>query len=104
MLAVTMSAGWLKIFAADPRVGFLSAADALKQRIAGGGTARQLADWEHLVTNNYINTAVTGTFLVLVLIVVAANARVWWELLSGRRPADLREEAYVPLAPAPATK
>ena len=49
-------------------------------------------------------TAVTGTFLVLVHIVVAANARVWWELLSGRRPADLREEAYVPLAPAPATK
>jgi carbon starvation protein len=104
LLSVTMSAGWLKIFAADPRVGFLSAAASLQERIAGGGTAKQLADWEHLVTNNYINTAVTGTFLVLVLLVVAANARVWWLLLSGRRAAELREDAYVPLTPAPATK
>ena len=104
LLAVTMSAGWLKIFAADPRVGFLSAAAGLRERIAGGGTPQQLADWQHLVTNNYINTAVTGTFLVLVLLVVAANAHVWWQLLSGRRPVVLREEAYVPLVPAPATK
>jgi len=104
LLSVTMSAGWLKIFAADPRVGFLSAAAGLRERIAGGGTPQQLATWEHLVTNNLINTAVTGTFLVLVLLVVAANARVWWQLLSGRRAADLREDAYVPLAPAPAAK
>ncbi|MDQ5979057.1 MAG: carbon starvation protein, partial [Verrucomicrobiota bacterium] len=104
LMSVTMTAGWLKIFAADPRVGFLSAAEALKQRIAGGGSAQQLADWEHLVTNNYINTAVTGTFLGLVLIVVAANARVWWQLLSGRRAPELREEPYVPLNPVPATK
>jgi carbon starvation protein len=104
LLSVTLSAGWLKIFAADPRVGFLSAAAGLKQRIAAGGTPQQLADWQHLLTNNYVNTAVTGTFLVLVLIVVAANARTWWQLLSGRRPVELREEAYVPLAPAPAAK
>jgi carbon starvation protein len=100
LLSVTMTAGWLKIFAADPRVGFLSAAAGLKQRIAAGGTPQQLADWQHLATNNYVNTAVTGTFLVLVLIVVAANARAWWQLLSGRRPVELREEAYVPLATA----
>jgi len=40
----------------------------------------------------------------LVLLVVAANARVWWQLLAGRRTAELREEAYVPLVPAPAAK
>jgi carbon starvation protein len=104
LLSVTMTAGWQKIFAADPRVGFLSAAAGLKQRIAAGGTPQQLADWQHLLTNNYVNTAVTGTFLVLVLIVVAANARTWWQLLSGRRPVELHEEAYVPLARAVATK
>ncbi len=104
LMAVTMSAGWLKIFAADPRVGFLSAAAGLKRNIAAGGTPQQLATWEHLVTNNYINTAVTGAFLVLVLLVVAANARVWWQLLSGRRAADLREEVYVPLATATVVK
>ncbi len=46
----------------------------------------------------------TGTFLLLVLLVVAANARVWWQLVSGRRPVELREDAYVPLATASAAK
>ena len=47
---------------------------------------------------------VTGAFLVLVLLVVAANARVWWQLLAGRRAEELREEAYVPLARASVVK
>ncbi len=104
LLCVTITAGWMKIFAADPRLGFLSAADVLKKQIAGGGTAAQLAQWQQLVTNNYVNTAVTGTFLVLVVLVVLACARVWVQLLRGRRTADLREEPYVPLTEAAAAK
>ncbi|MBI2512078.1 MAG: carbon starvation protein A [Opitutae bacterium] len=104
LLCVTMTAGWMKIFAADPRLGFLSAADALKRQIAAGGTATQLAEWQRLLTNNYVNAAVTGTFLVLVVLVVLACTRVWVQLLRGRRAADLREEPYVPLAGAVSAK
>ncbi len=35
---------------------------------------------------------------MLVAVVVVANARIWWQLLSGRRVAQLREEPYVPVA------
>lgn len=98
LLCVTITAGWMKIFAADPRLGFLSAADALKRQIAAGGTATQLAEWQRLLTSNYVNTAVTASFLILVVLIVLACARVWVRLLSGRRAADLREEPYVPLA------
>jgi carbon starvation protein len=45
--------------------------------------------------NNYIDAAVTGLFLVLVILVVFACARVWVQLLTGKRAADLREDAYV---------
>jgi carbon starvation protein len=38
---------------------------------------------------------VTGVFLLLVAIVVLANARVWWQLLAGKRAAVLHEEPYV---------
>ena len=103
LLIVTMTAGWMKIFSVDPRLGFLSAAAALQKQIAGGGTAAQVAEWHRLVFNNQVNTAVTGAFLVLVALVVLASARVWWQLLSGRRVPDLREEPYVPLAAAGAT-
>jgi hypothetical protein len=42
--------------------------------------------------------------MVLVLIVVAASARVWWQLLAGKHPAELHEEPYVALPAAEATK
>jgi carbon starvation protein len=104
LLCVTMTAGWMKIFAADPRLGFLSAAEGLKTKLAAGGTAAQLAEWHRLLANNYVNTAVTATFLVLVVLVVLACARVWVQLLRGSRVAELHEEPYVPLAEAAPAK
>lgn len=81
LLAVTMSAGLMKIFSADPRLGFLAGADA-------ASTPRQ-------AFNAHVDAAVTAAFLVLVAVVVLANARVWHLLLSGRRRPDLREEPFV---------
>jgi len=97
LLAVTMTAGGMKIFSADPRLGFLTAAADLKKKLAadGGAPLAQVTAWQHQLVNNYINAAVTGAFLVLVAIVVLTCARVWWQLLAGKRAADLHEEPYV---------
>jgi len=103
LLAVTMTAGWMKIFSPAP-VGFLAIARGLEAKIAAGGTSAQLATWRSQVLNNHIDVAVTGAFLVLVLIIVAASARLWWQLLAGKRAPDLREEPYVPLVEPAAAK
>jgi carbon starvation protein len=95
LLSVTMIAGWMKIFSGDPRIGFLRAARDLQAQLAAGGAAQQVAQWERLLLNNYVNAAATGLFLVLVALIVAANARMWWLLLSGRREPDLHEAPYV---------
>ncbi|HRJ70961.1 MAG TPA: carbon starvation CstA family protein [Terrimicrobiaceae bacterium] len=100
LLAVTMSAGYLKIFAADPRLGFLSAARDFAAKAAAGGTTEQLAAWNHQWLNNMINAGVTATFLILVILVVGANARVWWNLLVAKKGTPLREEPYVALPAA----
>ena len=97
LLAVTMTAGLMKIFSAAP-VGFLAIVRGLQAKVAGGGTATELAVWQAQIFNNRIDALVTGVFLVLVLVVVGASARVWWQLLAGRRAADLHESPYVPLA------
>jgi len=103
LLAVTMTAGWMKIFSPAP-VGFLALARGIQAKLAAGGSAAELATWRTQILNNHIDAAVTGTFMVLVLLIVAANARVWWQLLVDRGEPRLREEAYVPLTPAGAAK
>ncbi len=97
LLIVTITAGLQKIFAADPRLGFLSAARDLTAKIAQGGTPEQLAAWQHQVLNNSINCAVTATFLILVVLIVAANARIWWQILVQKRTLPLQEAPYIPL-------
>ena len=95
LLSVTMSAGWMKIFSADPRLGFLSAARGLQAQIGAGGPAEKLAQLQRLIFNDYVQTAVTGLFLVLVALIVIVCVREWALLLTKRRTAVLREEPYV---------
>jgi len=99
LLAVTMTAGWMKIFSAAP-LGFLAIARGLEAKIAAGGVAADVTAWQAQLLNNRVDAAVTGVFLVLVAIVVLANARVWWQLLAGRRAIELREEPYVAVSDA----
>jgi carbon starvation protein len=100
LLAVTMTAGWMKIFSSDPRLGFLQAAADLKRKLAadGGTPLAQITAWQHQLFSNQVNAAVTATFLVLVAVIVLTCARVWWQLLAGQRVPDLQEEPYVAVA------
>jgi carbon starvation protein len=94
LLSVTMTAGLMKIFGAAP-LGFLALARGLEAQIAAGGTPAQLASWQAQLLNNRVDAAVTAIFLILVAVVVAANARVWWQLVTAKRAPVLHEEPYV---------
>ena len=97
LFSVTMTAGWMKIFSPAP-LGFLALARNFAQRIAAGGSRADVATWHAQLVNNLVDAAVTGAFMVLVATVVVANMRVWWQLLAGKRAAELREEPYVRIA------
>ena len=99
LLAVTSTAGLMKIFSPAP-VGFLAIARGFEAKIAAGGTPAEMKMWQTLLLNNRVDAAVTGAFLVLVTLVVAANARVWWQILVGRKNLVVREDPYVALTPA----
>src|SRR5213595_2021161 len=97
MCAVTFSAGYLKIFSADPKLGFLSGAHSLT-RTAGTLTdpikaaemARQAAIWQ-------FDAIVAGFFLLLVFLIVVGSASQWWQLIRGTKPVVLRESEFVPV-------
>ncbi|MDQ3414473.1 MAG: carbon starvation protein A, partial [Verrucomicrobiota bacterium] len=98
MILVTFWSGWLKIFSSDPRIGFLSGAALLDERLAAAATnvdfARQALIWR-------IDALVALSFLVLVFLIVAGSAWQWWRLLRGTKPIVLHESEFVSLAQLP---
>ena len=95
MCAVTFSAGYLKIFSADPKLGFLSGAQSLAVQASGvsdltkaGELMRQAAVWQ-------FDAVVAGFFLLLVFLIVIGSASQWWQLIRGTKPVVLRESEFV---------
>ena len=92
----TFSAGWLKITSPDARLGFLSAAAQLQaQADAGLLSPAKLKAVPSLVFNARMDAAVTAVFMLFVAAILIGSCRVWWQILRGTRPADLREEQAV---------
>jgi len=97
--AVTFTAGFQKVFAADPRLGFLSHARMVAGRIAAGelpAGARSLAQAEQMLFNDRLNAVVALAFMSVAILVILASAREWWLVLARRKAAELREAPYVP--------
>jgi carbon starvation protein len=97
MCAVTFSAGYLKIFSADPKLGFLSGAQSLAREAAGivdptkaNELMKQAAVWQ-------FDAVVAGLFLLLVFLIVVGSANQWRQLIHGTKPVVLRESEFVPV-------
>jgi carbon starvation protein len=104
LVTVTMSAGWLKIFSPDPRLGFLAHARSVEAAVASGALPPGIAsaaDAARVAFNDRLDAAVAGFFMVAVVVILAASIRDWALVLRGRRPARTTEVAWTP-APEPA--
>ena len=97
LVIVTFTAGFQKIFSPDPRLGFASLIQATNAKIAAGGTAEQISEWNRIVFNNQVDIAVTAAFLIGVAVIVIGCVMEWVQLLRGTKPSVLRESPYVPV-------
>jgi carbon starvation protein len=96
VLAVTLTAGWQKVFADDPRLGFLSGAASIAAQVAAG--SMDPAHGARLIFNFRLDAAVTLAFMVVTVLVVLASAREWVLVLTRRRPAAAKESPFVETA------
>ncbi|HSU60635.1 MAG TPA: carbon starvation CstA family protein [Bryobacteraceae bacterium] len=96
LIAVTFTAGFEKMFSADPRLGFLAHANALESAIAAGKVAAiKLAATRAVIFNERLDAVVCGAFLVLVFIILVDSCRVWYGLLRGTRAPVSSESPFV---------
>ncbi|HUR00298.1 MAG TPA: carbon starvation CstA family protein, partial [Gemmatimonadaceae bacterium] len=96
---VTLTAGWQKMFSADPRLGFLSHAQMIADKLAQGALpagAKSVADATRLMRNDKIDAAVAAFFLLSVIVVIVASAFEWFSVLSGRKTAKSTEIPFTP--------
>jgi carbon starvation protein len=100
MCAVTFSAGYLKVFSSDPRLGFLSGARSLLREASGMAGATKAAELVRQASVWRFDALVAVFFLVLVSMIVVGSARQWWRLLRGKKPLVLYESEFVPISAA----
>jgi carbon starvation protein len=90
LATVTLTAGVEKVFAAEPRLGFLSHARLVLER--GGPDAARLA------FNDRLDAALALFFMAVVVAVILASAREWWLVLTKRKAPRLTETPFVETA------
>jgi carbon starvation protein len=84
LLAVTMTAGWQKVFATDPTIGFLAQANRLAGTLAAGNApAAKLGEMRAQIFNLRLDACLTGFFMALVALIVLEALRAWYRELRG---------------------
>ncbi|MEY2561884.1 MAG: carbon starvation protein [Verrucomicrobiota bacterium] len=103
MCVVTFSAAYMKIFSPDPKLGFLSGADALTQSAGTVGDVVKAAQMTRQAAIWRFDALVAFGFVVLVFLIAAGSAWEWWRLLRGSKRIVLHESEFIPLKGAEPT-
>ncbi|MCP3169461.1 carbon starvation CstA family protein [Myxococcus qinghaiensis] len=99
LVCCTLVAGWQKVFGGDPRISFVAHARDFSAAASAGkvlSPARSVEDMQRIIFNDYLDAALTGFFMLLVLATVAFGLR---SALAARRSSvpTANETPYVPL-------
>ncbi len=96
LLAATLTAGWQKVFAADPRLGFLAHAASVGEQLTSGALDPSRA--ARLIFNDRLDAVVTIAFMLVTVLVLLSSAREWVLVLTRRKPAKAKESPFVETA------
>ena len=96
LIIITMTAGYQKVFDANPRIGFLSGASELAAQIASGAIpAAQIADTQRVIFNLRLDAGVTMVLALMILLMIIEAVMQWYVILGRRREIILHESPYV---------
>jgi carbon starvation protein len=96
LVVITMTASYQKILSPNPRIGFLSYANALAAQIAAGKIpAAKLVETQRLIFNQRLDAVVTAVLAGMILVLLVEAAVQWHAILNRGREPVLHETPYV---------
>ncbi|WP_298596131.1 carbon starvation CstA family protein [Zoogloea sp.] len=101
LLLCTLTAGWQKVFHDNPKIGFLANASKYQAAVDKGellAPAKSMEQMHQIITNNYVDAALAGLFILLVLSILAYAIPACRRALSTSKPTTLE----TPFEPMPA--
>jgi carbon starvation protein len=108
LLVCTLTAGWMKAFSPDPRIGFFALANRYSEAASSGtilAPAKSTVEMQRVALNNYICGTLTVLFVALVVVMVYFTIRMSLQAWSNTKPTAA-ETPYISrgegLADAPA--
>jgi carbon starvation protein len=93
VLITTLTAAWQKLFHENPRIGFLSHAEKYSAALEAGqilAPATSARAMKQVIFNDYVNTALCGFFMVIVVSMLALSLHAAWK--AYRNPAVTTRE------------
>ncbi|MBV8063851.1 MAG: carbon starvation protein A [Nevskia sp.] len=97
LLVCTLTAGWQKVFATDPKIGFLAHAHKFGAALAQNqvlAPAKSMADMRRVVQNDIVDASLALLFMAVVLAVLLLGLRAAWRARRAIAPTAL-EAPYV---------
>ena len=96
LVIITMTASYQKIFSANPRIGFLSFANALVAQIAADKIpVAKIVEARRVIFNQRLDAAVTAVLAVMILVLLLEAVMQWHAILSRAKQPVLHETPYV---------
>jgi carbon starvation protein len=76
LIVCTLTAGWQKLFHAEPSISFLALASKFGDALAQGkilAPAKSLGDMQRIVVNNYVDATLCALFMAVVIAMIIAG-------------------------------
>mgnify|MGYP001158974044 FL=1 len=99
LLVCTLTAGWQKLFDANPSVSFVANARRFADAIAADkvlAPAKSVEQMQQIVFNNYLDAALCGLFMLVVVAVMVFGVKAVLDARSKSRPS-VRETPFEPM-------
>ncbi len=101
LVIVTMTAGLMKIFSPEAKLGFLAHAKLIEGQIASGtlpASIKSVEAAQRMIFNDRLDAGVAAFFLIAVIVILADSIRTWVGVLSSKKAPVSSEAPYVATA------